>query len=174
MSHKEQIDFFLSLKEKFPEMFSQVNVLEIGSLDINGSIRELFDSKTYIGVDLDSGPSVDVIGQGQDLTYEDRLFDVTVSAECFEHNPYWLETFLNMCRMSSRFVVFTCASEGRPEHGTSATTPQDSPFTIEWDYYRNLNQEDFTSHIDFDEIFSSYEFTYNSQSKDLYFWGIKK
>ena len=62
MSHKEQIDFFLMLKQKFPQMFSEVDVLEIGSLDINGSIRGLFDAKTYIGVDLDNGPSVDVVG----------------------------------------------------------------------------------------------------------------
>jgi hypothetical protein len=174
MSHKEQIDFFLMLKQKFPQMFSEVDVLEIGSLDINGSIRGLFDAKTYIGVDLDNGPSVDVVGEGQNLTYDDGSFDVTVSAECFEHNPYWLETFLNMCRMSSSFVIFTCASEGRPEHGTSATTPQNSPFTVKWDYYKNLNKEDFESHIDFSEIFFSYEFSYNSVSKDLYFWGIKK
>lgn len=174
MSHKEQIDFFLSTKRKFPEMFSNVSVLEIGSLDINGSVRGIFNSTRYIGVDLDEGPSVDVICQGQELTYEDKSFDVAVSAECFEHNPYWLETFLNMCRMASKFVIFTCASDGRPEHGTTRTSPESSPFTLDWDYYKNLNQNDFTSHINFDEIFSNYEFSYNSYSCDLYFWGIKK
>ena len=174
MSHKQQIDYFISLKERFPEMFSKVKVLEIGSLDINGSIRELFSYHLYIGVDLDNGPSVDVIGQGQDLTYADNYFDVTVSTECFEHNPYWLSTFLNMYRMSSKFVAFTCASEGRPEHGTTATTPQDSPFTVDWNYYKNLNKEDFTSQMDFNDMFHLYEFIYNSDSKDLYFFGIKR
>lgn len=174
MAHKEQKDFFISVKQKYPQMFSNVKVLEVGSLDINGSVREMFDASLYIGVDLEEGPSVDVVGQGQDLSYEDNYFDVAVSAECFEHNPYWLETFLNMCRMASTFVMFTCASEGRPEHGTTRSAPECSPFTLEWNYYRNLNQEDFTSHINFDEIFSEYEFTYNNIACDLYFWGIKK
>lgn len=174
MSHKEQIDFFMSVKQKFPQMFNQVSVLEIGSLDINGSIRNLFDPTLYIGVDLQEGPSVDVIGQGQELVYDDNAFDIAVSAECFEHNPYWLETFLNMCRMASKFVIFTCASDDRPEHGTAATTPVDSPFTLHWNYYRNLNQKDFTDYINFDEIFSEYQFIYSSKSYDLYFWGIKK
>lgn len=174
MAHKEQNDFFLSVKQRFPEMFSDVSVLEIGSLNINGSVRDLFNASLYIGVDLEEGPSVDVVGQGQELSYDDNFFDVAISAECFEHNPYWLETFLNMCRMSSKFVMFTCASEGRLEHGTTRSAPECSPFTLQWDYYKNLNQEDFTSHINFDEIFSQYEFSYNSQSYDLYFWGLKK
>ena len=174
MSHKEQIDFFMSIKNKFPEMFNGVSVLEVGSLDINGSIRNLFDATIYIGVDLEEGPSVDVVGQGQELSYDDKFFDVAVSAECFEHNPYWLETFLNMCRMASKYVIFTCASDGRPEHGTTKSAPECSPFTLEWNYYRNLNQKDFTDHINFDEIFSQYEFAYNNYSCDLYFWGIKK
>lgn len=174
MAHKEQNDFFLSVKQRFPEMFSDVSVLEVGSLNINGSVRDLFNASLYIGVDLEEGPSVDVVGQGQELSYDDNFFDVAISAECFEHNPYWLETFLNMCRMSSKFVMFTCASDGRSEHGTTRSAPECSPFTLQWDYYKNLNQEDFTSHINFDEIFSQYEFSYNSQSCDLYFWGLKK
>jgi len=174
MSHKEQIDFFLSLKEKFPDMFKDVSVLEVGSLDINGSIRKLFDTYVYIGVDLEEGPSVDLVAEGQNLSYDDNYFDVAVSAECFEHNPYWLETFLNMYRMSNKYVAFTCASEGRQEHGTTRTTPKDSPFTLKWDYYRNLNQSDFTDHLNFEEMFSEYEFRYNNKTHDLYFWGIKQ
>jgi len=27
-------------------------------------------------------------------------FDCTISVECFEHNPFWLETFVNMLRMT--------------------------------------------------------------------------
>ena len=83
MSHKEQIDFFMSIKNKFPEMFNGVSVLEVGSLDINGSIRNLFDATIYIGVDLEEGPSVDVIGQGQELSYDDKFFDVFVCL-CFK------------------------------------------------------------------------------------------
>jgi hypothetical protein len=75
--------------------------------------------------------------------------------------------------MSGNLVVFTCATEGRPEHGTTRTTPADSPFTLEWDYYRNLTEQDFRV-LDLDRIFREYGFSVNENSKDLYFWGFKR
>ena len=149
-------------------------MLEIGSLNINGSVRDFFTANKYIGVDLAAGPGVDVIGEGQKLDYEDNSFDVAVSAECFEHNPYWAETFSNMHRMSSKYVFFTCATDGRAEHGTTRTDIGSSPFTIEWDYYRNLNENDFQQEFNLDEMFESYFFETNDVSHDVYFCGLKR
>lgn len=174
MAHPEQREFFLSVREKFPEYFNGVSVIEIGSLDINGSVRDFYNSLKYIGVDLDEGPGVDLVAQGQEVDFADNSFDVAVSAECFEHNPFWVETFLNMYRMASKFVIFTCATEGRPEHGTTRTNPADSPFTINWDYYKNLTAKDFKNAFSLDEMFSEYEFSTNNITHDLYFWGIIK
>lgn len=176
MAHKEQRDFFETLRERFPQFFNHVSVIEIGSLDINGTVRDFFiDPISYVGVDLEEGKGVDLVAQGQDVDLPNESFEVSVSAECFEHNPYWKETFENMYRMSEHFVVFTCASDGRPEHGTTRTTPENSPFTVKnWDYYRNLNEKDFRENFDIDSMFSEYEFSYNPSSCDLYFWGIKK
>jgi len=179
MCHAEQKHFFQEVKNQFPIFFINSKVLEIGSLDINGSIRDCFETPTeYIGVDLEEGPGVDFVGEGQKIEFSDEYFDCTLSSECFEHNPYWLETFVNMVRMTRQggLVTFSCASEGRPEHGTTRTNPLDSPFTVNkgWDYYRNLNEVDFTSVLDFDGLFTEYNFQYNSAIKDLYFWGIKK
>ena len=170
MAHQEQREFFDRLRNRWPEMFDGVSVLEIGSLNINGTVRDFFTASEYVGVDVSDGPGVDVVCEGQLLTYPDNSFDVAVSAECFEHNPYWLETFANMVRMSDRWVVFTCASTGRAEHGTTRTTPQDSPFTLQWDYYRNLTADDFLNSFDF-SCFESFEFEYNPVSHDLYFVG---
>lgn len=169
--HKEQRDFVTSVRNKFPSFFSRKMVLEIGSLNVNGSIRDLFDGCCYIGVDVEIGPGVDLATQGQHLKFRDGLFDTVISCECFEHNPYWRETFKNMIRMSSGLVVMTCASEGRPEHGTTRTTAGESPFTAEWNYYQNLVEEDF-SFVDF-SVFDKYEFSTNEKSHDLYFWGLK-
>jgi hypothetical protein len=174
MAHEEQRVFFESVKKRMPHFFNDVDVIEIGSLDINGSVRDFYNAKTYIGIDLSEGPGVDQVAEGQDVDFPDDCFDVAVSAECFEHNPYWLETFINMHRMAEKFVIFTCASEGRPEHGTTRTTPDNSPFTLKWDYYRNLVEADFTSNLDLENMFEEYEFDYNPSSCDLYFWGVKK
>lgn len=172
MSHPEQREFFESVRLRFPHYFFGTSVIEVGSLNINGTVRDFFSDCTYVGVDLAEGPGVDVVGQGQDLDYPDNSFEVAVSAECFEHNPYWLETFENMHRMASDLVVFTCATEGRREHGTTRTSPADSPFTLEWDYYRNLTENDFSDNLDLDYMFERYQFTVNTSSCDLYFWGL--
>lgn len=174
MAHIEQRVFFDAMRSRFPAAFDGVRVLEIGSLDINGSVRDFYTNADYTGVDLAPGPGVDVVGQGQDLDYADRSFDVSVSAECFEHNPYWLETFANMTRMASHMVFLTCASHGRPEHGTARTDAGSSPLTVAagWDYYRNLGAEDFDWQI-LAANFSTWGFSTNESSHDLYFYGVR-
>lgn len=174
MAHQQQRDFFEKVKTKHPEWFSKTSVLEVGSLDINGTVRDFFTAETYVGVDVGPGPGVDVVKNGEDLDYDDNSFNIAVSAECFEHNPEWAATFENMHRIADTAVIFTCASEGRPEHGTARTDSGSSPLTAHSNYYRNLNEEDFRDTFNLDDMFTEYQFEYNAQSKDLYFWGIKK
>ena len=47
LSHKSQIDFVSGVKTQFPEFFEGGRVLEIGSLDINGSVRDFFVNRLY-------------------------------------------------------------------------------------------------------------------------------
>jgi len=170
LSHPAQIEFVASLKSQFPDYFVRKNVLEVGSLNINGSIRPFFEQCIYVGVDLGAGADVDVVARGEDLAYPDSSFDVVASCECFEHNPAWVKTFANMIRMSSGLVFFSCATTGRAEHGTRRTSPHDAPFC--GDYYRNLTEQDFREAFDLSE-FRQYAFTTNDQAHDLYFWGVK-
>lgn len=197
MAHSTQQDFILYVKNKYSNYFENSKVLEIGSLDINGSMRSFFSECDYLGIDVGEGPGVDLVSQGQEYDALDESFDICASGECFEHNPYWAETFCNMVRMckSGGLVLFTCATIGRKEHGTSRSDSGSSPLTvgIGWDYYRNLDEQDFRGSFEesFDEIFSEYEFhstedydtptdfikhmrTYINPCEDLYFWGIKK
>jgi len=178
MSHYQQ-QKFLELVIEYFDLGADKNlsVLEIGSYDVNGSIRNLFASDDYVGVDLVEGPGVDVVAGGQSVDFDDSKFDVVLSCEVFEHNPFWKETFENMHRMlkPGGLLIMTCASRGRREHGTTRTSPQNSPGTqaLAWDYYLNLTESDF-AHFDLDEMFKNYRFDYNKFSRDLYFLGIKK
>ena len=52
MSHKEQREFFLKTKQMFPEYFNNVSVIEMGSLNINGTVRDFYNPIKYIGVDI--------------------------------------------------------------------------------------------------------------------------
>jgi SAM-dependent methyltransferase len=170
MSHPAQIEFVAALQKKFPDFFIRKNVLEVGSLNINGSIRQFFQQCNYVGVDLGAGRDVDVIAKGEDLSYADGSFDVVASCECFEHNPEWAKTFGNMVRMSCGLVFFSCATTGRAEHGTRRSNPHDAPFC--GDYYRNLTEDDVRQEADL-SAFKVYEFISNDKAQDLYFWGLK-
>jgi len=170
MSHPAQIEFVAGLKQRFPDYFIRKNVLEVGSLNINGSIRQFFQQCNYVGVDLGAGRDVDVIAKGEDLSYADGSFDVVASCECFEHNPEWAKTFGNMVRMSCDLVFFSCATTGRAEHGTRRSNPHDAPFC--GDYYRNLTEDDVRQEVDL-SAFKVYEFISNDKAQDLYFWGLK-
>ena len=151
-------------------------MLEIGSYDVNGSIRSLFTTAgQYIGVDLCEGPGVDLVSYGHELNQPTGSFDITLSGECFEHDPHWRETFLNMVRMTrpGGLVAFSCASRGRLEHGTLRTNPASSPGTqsIGSDYYRNIEERDFAD-MGLDRLFQSFKFWYLSGHFDLLFAGV--
>ena len=163
--------FVESVKQNYVNLFIRKKVLEVGSLNINGSIRQFFIDCDYTGVDLAPGKDVDMVARGEDLSFPDKNFDVVCSCECFEHNPEWARTFDNMARMAKSLVFFSCATTGRPEHGTPRTTPQDAPFC--GDYYQNLRASDFLEKCNMD-AFISYRFLVNKAAQDLYFIGIKK
>jgi len=178
MAHKQQFDFVQKVKLKYPTYFFQKKVLEVGSLNINGTVRDFFSYCDYLGIDVGEGPSVDLVCEGQTLDHPENTYDTTVSCECFEHNPFWVETFKNMHRMtkSNGLVFMSCATTGRPEHGTTRTSPKDSPLTIGkgWDYYKNLTEQDFRDNLNINDMFSSYIFEVGRLHCDLYFYGIKR
>ena len=181
MAHEQQKEFFRRVKSKYPRFFTDVKILDIGSLDINGNTKDLFEHPYYyVGLDLAKGENVDVVCPGH-LYDSGFLFDVVTSSECFEHDMYYSRTLQNMIRLlrSGGLMVFTCATEGRPEHGTLRTSPSDAPFLSSIDekwanYYKNLKEEDIRASIDINNTFSDFGFEVEEETRDLYFWGIKK
>ena len=179
MAHRQQQDFCESVRRRFPHYFRDSFVLDVGSFDVNGNNQVLFENCGYIGVDLAPGRNVDICSAGHELGLPDATFDTVISTECAEHDRHFRETLRNMARMlkPGGLLVFTCATTGRPEHGTRRTTPGDAPPLMsegEWaDYYNNVTEVDFRSALDVEEIFSSFEFSINDETKDLYFWGTK-
>ena len=69
MAHPEQLEFFSALKANLPGHFKQAKVLEVGALDINGSVRKLFTDCDYTGVDIAEGPGIDLACPGQLLAF---------------------------------------------------------------------------------------------------------
>jgi SAM-dependent methyltransferase len=177
MAHYQQLKFVELVAQHMAADWTGLSVIEIGSADVNGTIRPFFAGSHYVGVDLAPGPGVEMVASGDEVALPGDSVDLAISCECFEHNPKWRETLVNMHRMTKPggVVAMTCASRGRLEHGTTRTRPFESPGTISvgWDYYRNLNREDFERALPLAEMFESHAFFRNDVSKDLYFLGRK-
>ncbi len=179
MAHPAQIDFCELTRRLYPGYFINRRVLDCGSLNINGNNRYLFTNCEYIGIDIGEGSNVDIVSTIHEFN-DEAGFDTIVSAECFEHDMYYRQSLNNIVRLlkPGGMFLFTCASTGRPEHGTARTSAFNSPFTSaipKWEnYYKNLTISDIIEVIDVDDIFLKYNFQYNGEICDLYFWGIKK
>lgn len=180
MAHPQQAEFCQKVKKLLPEYFKDKKVLDVGSLDVNGNNRYLFENCEYTGLDISEGKNVDVVCLAHKFDAPDCYFDTIISTECFEHDPYFALSLQNIVRLlkSDGLFLFTCATEGRKEHGTSKNEIWASPLTAVTegfkDYYKNLTEEDIRTAIDIDKHFSKFEFEVNEESKDLYFYGVRK
>ena len=79
-------------------------VIEVGSLDVNGSPRsiiERFDPLEYVGVDIIRGKGVDLICSCEDLItkFGDNIFDIVISTCTLEHVRDWRTSISNIKRI---------------------------------------------------------------------------
>ena len=80
---------------------SDLTFLEIGSYLSFFNIRSLAPiGSQYIGVDLGSGPGVDIVlDDPYKLPFEDNTFDYVISSSCFEHSEFFWLTYLEVIRV---------------------------------------------------------------------------
>jgi hypothetical protein len=170
--HPEVINFVSVVRRKFPDYFVANKVLEVGSLDLNGSVRQFFDSCEYIGIDIGEGKGVDLVVPMHEYKKPGE-FDVVITTEMLEHDQHWQDSLIQMYEnlRSGGLLILTCASLGRAEHGTIRTSPSDSPFTT--DYYRNISPTDFLTVLP-SELFKTSFIDVQRGFQDLVFWGVKK
>lgn len=175
MAHIQQKRFVQFFKGILPNFFRGKNVLEVGSLNINGTVRDYFDDCFHVGLDVGPGPGVDVVCFGENYGSEANFYDVVISCECMEHNPGYKKTWLNMLRVMkpNGLMIMTCATFGRKQHGTTKTSTVDSPLTVGLgqEYYKNLTKEDF-DFVRLDDFFSDFFFVTDFSCSDLYFIGL--
>jgi hypothetical protein len=175
--HQASRDFMEMVKNKYPEYFKEKYVLDVGSQDINGNNKYLFENCAYIGLDLGPGNNVDIVQHVADfyprLYGEEPQFDTIISTNAFEHDKRFYQSILNIVHnlLAPRSLfAFTCASVGTPEHGTTNHHAGHSPFTN--DHYRNITEQDLLAMIDWDKYFREYKI--ETFGADLRFYGIRK
>lgn len=81
----------------------KISVLDIGSQDVNGSYRPLFEDSrfNYTGLDMSPGKNVDIVPE---YPYdwkevESNSFDAVISGQCLEHVEFPWVTVSEMCRV---------------------------------------------------------------------------
>lgn len=80
----------------------QVRVLDVGGLDVNGSLRPAARPEwSYTAVDMVAGNGVDIVLEDPyKLPFDDGTFDAVVSTSCFEHDALFWLSFLEMLRVT--------------------------------------------------------------------------
>ena len=116
--HRSAFAYCRDFVEKYGDQFVGEPVLDVGSLDINGTVRRLFDEFTYVGLDQIPGKNVDVVCADRNYPFNSGGFGAAVSTSCFEHDTAFWKTFAEMVRVvrSGGFIYLNAPSNG-PYHG---------------------------------------------------------
>lgn len=94
----------------------QLEILDIGADDLNGSYRPLFSNPKwkYTGIDLTAGKNVDIIlVDPYQFPFEDSKFDLVVSGQCLEHveDIYaWADEAIRVLKPGGRMCIIAPAS----------------------------------------------------------------
>lgn len=152
MSHEIQEKWCAGLKLAMPRFFESRSVLEMGSFNANGTIRDLFNNCDYTGVDVLPGEDVDVVGTFHEIDFKGVMFDVVCSVNALEHDMHFDLTLPRMYKLLKLGgLMFISANYKFSEHGTAKHTPWASctaKLKGEWaDYYKNINPEDMMRHF---------------------------
>ena len=115
-----------------------LDVLEIGSRNVNGAVRGLFEHANYTGIDLVAGEGVDVVGDVTTAALPDNGYDVVLCLEVLEHSPkaeQIVKTAYRVLRPHG-VLVLTAAGRGRYPHSSTGGPLKSG------EYYARINAEE--------------------------------
>lgn len=103
-----------------PDATRGKRILEVGSRNVNGSLRELAApwAEEYIGVDIEAGRGVDVLMPAGELPrqFAPDEFDIVISTEMLEHVEDWRAVVAGMKYVCGDLLLVTTCSRGFKYH----------------------------------------------------------
>lgn len=119
--HATVLDFVS--RQIHPYTIQGKRILEVGSLDVNGSPRAIIFSlgpSEYVGIDIEAGKGVDKVCDARELEriFGRDSFDVVLSTEMLEHVEDWKTVISQMKRVVKQggYLCVTTRSPGFPYH----------------------------------------------------------
>lgn len=89
--------------QNFLQADRHYSVLDVGSYDVNGTYKEIFESSqfTYTGLDMEAGPNVTLVPVNPYVWKEiqDDSYDVVISGQVLEHSEFFWLTVGEMTRV---------------------------------------------------------------------------
>lgn len=87
------------------------SVLDVGSLDVNGTYRPLVEAKNwqYVGVDVREGPNVDLVVTPATLSTA-GVFDAVISGSTMEHVfdlREWVDELSRLLKPAACLLIYT-------------------------------------------------------------------
>lgn len=142
---------------------AELSVIEIGSRDINGSVKPHFPNAIWTGLDLYPGPGVDFAIDALDYEPADRV-DLVVCCEVMEHSAQWTELIDQAWEwlLPKGRIIITCAGPGRDPHSAI-----DGGQLHPDEYYANISQQEMREALEF-ATFQNIEVSGNEYWKDTY------
>ena len=92
--------FFDAYSASIP-MEDKPRVIDIGSQDVNGSLRQVTPAQfEYVGLDFQKAKGVDILLEDPySLPLADASVDIALSSSCFEHSEMFWVVFLEVMRV---------------------------------------------------------------------------
>jgi SAM-dependent methyltransferase len=113
----DSVDEWLHRKVAQYDVNTSADVLEVGSLNVNGAPgRDIFTGK-YVGIDLVKGDGVDKVVLPGQIPFKDESFPVVLSLECLEHDPRPWETINGIARVMAEDGILFLSARGFDERG---------------------------------------------------------
>ena len=98
------------------------NVLEVGSFNVNGTVRTALQhlAKSYIGTDITPGNCVDIVIDAEQLLtfFKPKQFDTIVCCECLEHclHPWLIIEAIRILLKPNGYLWISTPTFDFPEH----------------------------------------------------------
>jgi len=133
--HAASYEMMKEFSEKYVE--PPCSVVDVGSIECNGTFRPLFAGCEYTGIDIVSGPNVDRVVEP--YNYGDEQYDVVISGSTMEHVEdlhAWASEVARICKPGG--LICIVAPHTWAEHPHPVDCWRILPDGMRW-LFRSLN-----------------------------------